>query len=188
MSAVMPRGVPLRVCASVVPFSRRSGLTKLKTTRFADGRPSPRSISQWLLWSKSVMSRTLPHRQASLEQCQAPYTCGGVGAAATAAWAGPAAGPARKPNDAMAVRRIRIRRMAALQPTAELIVSGRIRMGNRGSQSPVSVAGMEHPDHQHLCGYETGPTVERDDRTLGRSTTRARPPTGAGGGPARASG
>src|SRR5436305_7690537 len=128
----MPRGTPFRVCASVVLLSRRSGLTKLRLTRLTDGRPSPRSISQWLLTSKSVMLRTLPHRHASLEQCQVPYTCGGVGVAETDA----RAGAATEPSNTMAVSRIRMRRTAApprnrKQP--ELIVDDRLGAGNRTS-------------------------------------------------------
>jgi hypothetical protein len=59
---------------SVVPFSRRSGFTKLSTTRLTDGRPVPslRSISQWFWLSNSSTLRTLPQVQASFEQCHAP--------------------------------------------------------------------------------------------------------------------
>ncbi len=69
---VMPRGTPLTSPASLVSLSSRSGLTKLRTTRLTDGWPSPRSMSQWLLVSKLVMSRTVAQVQASLPQCQAP--------------------------------------------------------------------------------------------------------------------
>jgi len=55
----MPIGTPSTVWASVVWFSSRSGLTKLRLTRFTDGTPSPRSISQWFCESNSAMSRTV---------------------------------------------------------------------------------------------------------------------------------
>src|SRR5579864_2283429 len=70
----MPRGTPLRLAESVVLFSSFTGLTKLMTTRFTDGWPLPRSISQWFLTSKSVMSRTADQLQPSLLHSQAPYT------------------------------------------------------------------------------------------------------------------
>src|SRR4051812_10435064 len=84
----MPTGTPLALPLLVVALSNVSGLTKLSTTRLTDGRPSPRLISQWLLWSKSAMSRIVDQVQASSLQCQAPYTCGGVPAAAVEGAAG----------------------------------------------------------------------------------------------------
>src|SRR5262249_38685260 len=95
----MPRGTPLTSPASLVWFSRRSGLTKLSTTRLTEGCPSPRSTIQWLFVSKSVMSRTVAQVHASLPQCQAPYTwIGGLPAAGVtgtrAAPAGVRAAPA----------------------------------------------------------------------------------------------
>src|ERR1043166_253747 len=91
MSVVMPRGTPLRSPASVVWLSSRSGLTKLITTRLTEGRPSPRSISQWFWLSNSATVRTLAQVQASLLQCQAPKTESGVIAAGIGAGAGRAA-------------------------------------------------------------------------------------------------
>src|SRR5207245_3526259 len=38
---IIPRGTPSSVWASVVLFRSRSGWTKLKITRFTEGRPSP---------------------------------------------------------------------------------------------------------------------------------------------------
>jgi hypothetical protein len=66
--------MPFKVCESVVLLSSLSGWTKLRTTRFTDGWPEPsaRSTSQRFLASKSVMSRTVAHVQASLPQCHAP--------------------------------------------------------------------------------------------------------------------
>src|SRR4051812_23920702 len=80
----MPIGTPLRLPASVVLFINLSGFTKLRMTRFTDGlpEPSPRSMIQWFLVSKSVMSRTVAQVQASLPQCHDPYTEMGVDATA----------------------------------------------------------------------------------------------------------
>src|SRR5687768_15577061 len=95
----MPMGMPCAVCASLVLLSSRKGCTKLSTTTFTDGVPSPRSISQWFLLSNSVTLRTADQVQKSLPQCQAPYTETGVAPAA--------AGPAKSaaiPSQAFEVR------------------------------------------------------------------------------------
>src|SRR5947207_15827668 len=76
-------GTPLTVWASFVPFSNLSGFTNESTTRLTEGTPSPRSMIQWFLLSKSVMFLTVAHVQASLPQCQVPYTWMGV---ALAVW------------------------------------------------------------------------------------------------------
>jgi len=68
----MPRGMPFRVCASVVFCSSLRGCTKLSTTTFTEGRPSPRSMSQWFFASNSVDVRGALHVHASLPQCHAP--------------------------------------------------------------------------------------------------------------------
>jgi hypothetical protein len=68
----MPRGTPATVCASFVLLRSFKGSTKLSTTRLTEGRPSPRSMSQWFFTSKSVMSRVLAHVHASLPQSHAP--------------------------------------------------------------------------------------------------------------------
>jgi hypothetical protein len=80
----MPRGTPFNVWASVVCWRRRCGCTKLSTTRFTEGRPSPRSISQWFFASNSATLRTVLQVQKSLPQCQAPYSCTGEATCAEA--------------------------------------------------------------------------------------------------------
>src|SRR5437764_12360720 len=74
----MPMGTPFTVPESLVWFSSLSGLTNESTTRFTEGTPSPRSIIQWFLASKSVMFRTVAQVHASLPQCHVPYTWMGV--------------------------------------------------------------------------------------------------------------
>src|ERR1051325_5546463 len=71
----MPTGMLFKTPVSVL-LSIFSGLAKASTTRFTAGFPEPsaRSISQWLLWSNSVMSRTRLQSQKWLPQSQTPKT------------------------------------------------------------------------------------------------------------------
>ena len=85
MSGVIPRGIPLRVVASVVLFNSFNGCTKLSITIFTDGCPFPRSISQWFFESNSDTVLTVPHIHWSLPACHTPYTCGAVNVVPAAA-------------------------------------------------------------------------------------------------------
>src|SRR5450759_4204753 len=91
MSAVIPRGTPLSVVESVVPFRSLSGCTKLSTTRLTEGLPSPRSMSQRFIEPSSHCSLL---RATSRSRVRRP-TPGAPGKSRPMPFGSPAAGARR---------------------------------------------------------------------------------------------